>query len=999
LASPSKVLFTLSPYDARELALEFAKDPQNERYVVSQQPVRDLLDGHHNPQIARFVNKYLRYLVDKRDDIRADMEGTRIARMIDLDTAGFYGAEAQEEGVIGGSHISSQIGAINARQSAILRARMHGIKLGELHEQSNQLRVTLRELNRFLTEVMEGRRRAGQEAFSDFLISLAAGYSALPEEYAGVLGLYIKLSYGDPGQNRTIPFELAKSQALYSEEVRALTRSAEKKTDEERLAFRTRFIPEEGQERAGRRMREREQKIGDRQRAMEGKIRSAKKRRGAIRVGNTGSRAHHPICPEDSIWYPPNVYTWYIWLCVFPDIENLVFPYRTATFNDTCEYLMDDGEAAKTIAKLDESLKLVKYPGYGFEAYMEYMQPRVVRDLKDFLHRYGEGALVIIALLDCAGKGGWQGRQDSDISVSEFPGIEGKDPVDTWCLVERLRVLMHNALGDNGFSSVFAKYLDSYRYSDLDDRLYQRGFQTSISSYTMCDDIRYREDVRSLEKLVRERWSWFILYHFAAGENWKKLSAPVRCYVLCRAADRISFGERYSSLPLAAFAPYEERVGALVSLSNDTKARFDEAEEKEEAAKERKRIEEECAEKVARISYGPPESLGARVLDAAQIRTVRDACIEEIKYSPQAVYEVAGTIDEFAVFCELLAQPDNRIKARHINTRAEADMVNEMARVLTSIPKYTAYAKLVQEKTGEPIVWKGRVQPAKLSDVSAGAPETARLAIEKRALDYARPREEIREEIARRQQKWRRRVSVEAPSGATAEKKPVDAPKQGVAPPDEEAPPPRVVFTKEGGGEEDGGQAPEDAGKVRLVYRSDFTKPTGWDENHSEAVKVFRLDGYYHILVFDTNHYVYFNPPIIMDNFRAQVEAEFTAQTGVNGECGLVFGARSANGENFYHMFGIRPDGNYRLDARVSKEYRRATDWMQSEFINRGDRTNSLMVERSGKEITVGVNGNCLVTVISEEITSGFVGMFVRTPKDDYYAEARFRNFLLYAIE
>ncbi len=427
-----------------------------------------------------------------------------------------------------------------------------------------------------------------------------------------------------------------------------------------------------------------------------------------------------------------------------------------------------------------------------------------------------------------------------------------------------------------------------------------------------------RKDVSERRKVIEARWGRFSRERPAAARTWEALDAVSRWYLLMRACDWVMYGKEFAdrSFPDPSNSDYSSVVSALVWLFEEHETKLIKKLEDAEEVKKREYIEKHCAESVEKIVVSPPEQLTPRVLDSAQIRTVRDACIEAIKHSPQAVYEVAGTIDELAVFCELLAQPDNRIKARHINTRAEADMVNEMARVLTSIPKYTAYAKVVQEKTGEPIVWKGRVQPTKLSDVSAGAPETARLAIEKRALDYTRPREEIREEIARRQEKWRRRVSVEAPSGATAEKKRVDAPKQGVAPPGEEAPPPRMVFTKE-----DGGQAPEDAGKVRLVYRSDFTKPTGWDENHSEAVKVFRLDGYYHILVFDTNHYVYFNPPIIMDNFRAQVEAEFTAQTGVNGECGLVFGARSANGENFYHMFGIRPDGNYRLDARVSKEY------------------------------------------------------------------------------
>ncbi len=38
-------------------------------------------------------------------------------------------------------------------------------------------------------------------------------------------------------------------------------------------------------------------------------------------------------------------------------------------------------------------------------------------------------------------------------------------------------------------------------------------------------------------------------------------------------------------------APYEEVAGALVSLSKNTKALLDEAEEKEEAAREKQRIE------------------------------------------------------------------------------------------------------------------------------------------------------------------------------------------------------------------------------------------------------------------------------------------------------------------------------------------------------------------------------------------------------------------------
>jgi hypothetical protein len=799
-ASPNKFLFALSPIDAREMPLEFATEPPaeirlEEQLVISQNPLRDLLHGHVNPEIRKFVHKYLRYLEDKREDIRDDMEGAKFARMIEHDTAAFFGAEAQEEGVLGGSHVSNQIGAIAARQSAILNARMHALRLDALHKHSKRLRVTIRALNRFLTEVMEGEKRPKQEAFSDFLLDLAASYSALPEAYAGVLGLYIKLTYGDPAKYRQIPFDLARSHGLFTQEVTALTFQAQKKTEEERRAFRARFIPEEEQERAQRRIREREQKIWDRQRAMEGKIRSVESRRGEI-IETTG-RPWSYRRREDSIWYPANVYTWYIWLRVFPDIEKLVIPYRSAQFTQTWkEYLMAEGQAAKTIAQLDESLTLLEPWKHGFERYMEYMRPRVVRDLKEFLHHYQEGALVTVALLDCAGKGGWSGRQDSDISLLVFPDIEGKDPFEIWCLVERLMVLMRRAVGERSFASVFSKYLDNkFLYSDIDDRLLWAGFQTFLPSYTFFDDIRYRNDVKSLEALLKERWSWFVLYHFAAGELWKKISAPVRCCLLCCAADRISFGDRYSSFPPATFAPYEELVSALVSLSKDTTARLDEAEEKEAAAIERQRIEEECAEKVEKISYSPPEILEARELDVAQSRIVRDACIEAIKHSPKDVCETAATIDEFARFCVLLAKPENHVKVKsaqyvekQVRARTEIDMVNEMSRELVGLPKYTAYARVVGEKDGKAIVWKGKVRTIELPGVAADAFYQALEAVEINGQPYTRPREEIRKEIEKRQEPWRQRVRVPASSVRTTERKGA-ASEQRASEPEEPMPP------------------------------------------------------------------------------------------------------------------------------------------------------------------------------------------------------------------
>jgi hypothetical protein len=93
-----------------------------------------------------------------------------------------------------------------------------------------------------------------------------------------------------------------------------------------------------------------------------------------------------------------------------------------------------------------------------------------------------------------------------------------------------------------------------------------------------------------------------------------------------------------------------------------------------------------------------------------------------------------------------------------------------MARVLTGLPRHIAYARIVEEKGGEPIVWKGRIRTEKLADAPVEGADAARDAIEKNALRYCRGRQEIEQEIKGRQEKWR--VRAEAPSVHIQTKKP-----------------------------------------------------------------------------------------------------------------------------------------------------------------------------------------------------------------------------------
>lgn len=64
-------------------------------------------------------------------------------------------------------------------------------------------------------------------------------------------------------------------------------------------------------------------------------------------------------------------------------------------------------------------------------------------------------------------------------------------------------------------------------------------------------------------------------------------------------------------------------------------------------------------------------------------------------------------IEDFVECCDLLAKPENQIKmpggqyvSREVNARQEQDMTNEMSRELVWLPRFIAYAKVLQERSG-----------------------------------------------------------------------------------------------------------------------------------------------------------------------------------------------------------------------------------------------------------------------------------------------------------
>lgn len=64
-----------------------------------------------------------------------------------------------------------------------------------------------------------------------------------------------------------------------------------------------------------------------------------------------------------------------------------------------------------------------------------------------------------------------------------------------------------------------------------------------------------------------------------------------------------------------------------------------------------------------------------------------------------------------------------------------------------------------------------------------------------------------------------------------------------------------------------------------------------------------------------------------------------------------------------------------------------------------GERSNSLLIEKVGQNLTLGINGKIVARTEDQEFRPGSVGLFVCSFKNDLYAEARFRNLVIHEFD
>jgi hypothetical protein len=96
---------------------------------------------------------------------------------------------------------------------------------------------------------------------------------------------------------------------------------------------------------------------------------------------------------------------------------------------------------------------------------------------------------------------------------------------------------------------------------------------------------------------------------------------------------------------------------------------------------------------------------------------------------------------------------------KQVHVRPVHDMTDEMAQELINLPRFTAYAKIIEEKGGEQRVWKGKIQTRPLYKETHNS---NRVAIDNASV-WSLKREAVEAEIRQRQEKWRQPTTQASP--------------------------------------------------------------------------------------------------------------------------------------------------------------------------------------------------------------------------------------------
>jgi hypothetical protein len=760
LAAPLKVLYSQTVHDGHELAPELAKASPTEirlerQLAISQEPFNDLLRGHKHPEIHRFVQQRLHPLRNQLEDTQDDIEGERLLRQALLDEAAISRTEERREAFYNslarGRDVPVSFAELERTKQTLEEARRHTDTLLRLYDSARGLKLSIRSLNTFLTAIMEGRIQPepGQELFSQFLLAFVPLAAPLPAAVAPAFALYISLNYGNPALPRAIPVSLAaKYQPVSHEE---LYREVEAQYTRQVVAYAERMRQEgEG---------ERDTKRQDQYEAMLRYIMTWKRKHGGFDFTEQRTRDLFQLLQ-------------------YRAVRTLLTPYFFATFTPPWYY--EDRRPSSQIG----------------EARLEEAEGAAV-----FIRQYGEGAWVTLTLLNIACKGwGYRSTNYSEprngvhlnradtyqnMHMLEIPAIAGKEPFSVWQLIRQLAA----TLVEVGAKRLFFPKLEHYTYYAVNPE------PDRTDAIQLSEALQKRED-----SATPKTW-------------WRNLDEQARKYLIFRACDLVAFGDVVAdrtfpqpTLPGATPQQVSAAVTALMMLLLEAKGQLNAARE-QAWVQYREEFVREClwkydgilhlqvyqAEGRVHMRQTVERYLPARVLPAEERKTLTDACHMELVQANGRAQEALTALADFHRFCQLLRDPENHVKGqtaqygeREVNTYPTQEMINQMAQELVDLPRYTAYAKVIQEQGGVQVVRKVKITTEKLPKVPPGRlPEASRIA-RQNAINAGilRPRRAIEAESRRRLAQWRRRV-IDSPPPPSEEPPPTQRRKSNPHEPEE----------------------------------------------------------------------------------------------------------------------------------------------------------------------------------------------------------------------
>ena len=786
----SKVFFQTTPADAQENALEYFKLPPEPPLALSEHPVTDLLQSSHtNEVIRRFVRRYLRPLQEKLEDLKEEKEHDMLMRMYFLEEAMIFGIEEDLVGLDARSDRDRRYELI-PEQKAHLRSKLGMVQLAHEYtekaiyhqEAMTRTRLTLRGFNKFLIAVMEGQVARGQEAFSQFLVERVREAAGVPREYLATLILYISIMYGNRSVKRAIPFAFAKEYGFFPDEVAGLIWEAEQETQQKREKFRKEFAV---------------RLVVDWQRfykdCIKAKVSELPHRQETpytnkfcYPLGKSMNWAEGDYYEADpyhhyqKIWSPHVICLNYGWYRCFESVRNEVGPYLERAFTEKWKikfgYRRNVFNAVSLIPQVHDAF----YEIIGPERWLrEPFRGDVVGELISFLWQFKEGAFVVLALIDCT-RGG----------ANFVPDVAGLGKHDVLWTAYRLNQSMQKVGGEHMSEVDLEKAIGGYKPSWISSPGFMEVINGLVSGKRIKKEAHYNEEFRSLvrnkfyvrefnglnyearneviflNRIIEERWDWLASKHPKAAHHWKDFSWFTRKFLTFRACALVFYDQVYADevWPQPSMLGSSDVVAGFVDLIKDTEEmllrRIEFEREQKHGPEWRKYQEERLATELAKIIVLPPELLDPRVLTPDQIDRLAKAC----RIALSQIGHVLRVLNDFVEFCELLAEPENRLyvktKQKYIERRPR-DMVDEMQYELLNLPRYMAMAKIIQEKDGEQTVVNEKIRTPIPPKLLREENESIKVAIKKRMIrdGYMVSRREIDRRMYERAEPWRRRTS------------------------------------------------------------------------------------------------------------------------------------------------------------------------------------------------------------------------------------------------